>query len=273
MSSLESETKPGFGELLRESRVAAELFAFTLDGLLHPGCFDRNRRRLGVLLIPGLLAGDASLYPLGDRLRALGYQVFFSGISCNADCPTTTLTRLQAVLNHAQQTTGSKVAIIGHSLGGIYARELAVRFPERIERVILLGSPIKDPLDNTTRYLTPITGLIHWRCNGAGGGSKIWGVTLSQSPPKVPETLVYTKSDGIVRWRSCLETGPGIEAVEVQSSHCGLPYSKETFKIILERLAVSEKRRILVVGANGRLRHIGNRPGRSLRVVRKQRVA
>jgi pimeloyl-ACP methyl ester carboxylesterase len=252
-----------------------ELFAFSLDALIHPDRFDARHRRMGVLLIPGLLAGDASLHPLGKRLRALGYEVFFSGIRCNADCPAATLTQLETALNQARQATGGMIVIIGHSLGGIYARELAVRFPQRIERVVLLGSPIKDPMENATSYLTPITRLLHWRCNGAGHeSSTIWGVTLSQSPPKVPETLIYTRSDGVVRWQSCLETGPGVEAVEVNSSHCGLPYSGEAYRIILDRLKGSEmRRRSTHDGRNSRPQRVGSRPGAFLKVGRKPQVA
>jgi alpha/beta hydrolase family protein len=268
VSYSESEAKPGLLGLLREARVVPELFAFSIDALIYPDHFDARHRTIGVLLIPGLLACDASLYPLGERLRALGYQVFFSGIRCNADCPATTLPRLETALNQARRATGGTIVIIGHSLGGIYARELAVRFPERIERVILLGSPIKDPMENATSYLTPITRLIHWRCNDAGDeSSTIWGVTLSQSPPRVPETLIYTRSDGVVRWRSCLETGPGVEAVEVHSSHCGLPYSGEAYRVILERLKCSEIRRQSISGRrNGWPQRVGGRPGAFLKV-------
>jgi triacylglycerol lipase len=99
-----------------------------------------RRRGRGVLLIPGFLAGDLSLVPLASRLRELGCRVFFSGIWCNVECPVHTMPRLETVLRKVNHKAGGKVTLIGHSLGGTYARELARRSPDLVERVILLGS-------------------------------------------------------------------------------------------------------------------------------------
>src|SRR5260370_40800686 len=114
------------------------------------GLFDRflpdlRAQGRGVLLIPGFLSGDYSLSPLAARLEALGYRIFFSGIWYNVDCPFHTLPRLEQVLRKANDTTHPKVVLIGHSLGGIYARELACRFPNLGELAILWRSPVRDP--------------------------------------------------------------------------------------------------------------------------------
>jgi len=188
------------------------------------------------VLIPGFLAGDASLVPLGSRLRELGYQVFFSGIWCNFDCPLHTMARLEKVLRKAHRVTNAKVTLIGHSLGGIYARELAERFPDLVERAILLGSPLKDPIGNSSAILRWLAEFLHSRCPGRVGPSEATEVSLSADPPHVPETVIYSKADGVVQWQSCIESGPQVEAIEVPSSHCGLLYSPETFEIIAPRL-------------------------------------
>ena len=197
----------------------------------------------GVLLIPGFLSGDYSLRPLAARLEALGYRTFFSGIWYNVDCPFHTLPRLEKVLRKANYKTHAKVVVIGHSLGGIYARELACRFPNLVERAILLGSPVRDPLESSNMFLRPVFEWWHKRCAEMAGASSGQPV-VGQSPnaPRVPETLIYSKTDGVVQWQNCIESGAEVEAIEVPSSHCGLPYRPEVFEIIVDRLARSSER-------------------------------
>jgi len=212
--------------------------SFGLHRLFHGTNPAARSRERGVLLIPGFLSGDYSLSPLAERLRTLGYRIFLSGIWYNVDCPVHTLPRLETVLRRANDHTHSKVVLIGHSLGGIYARELACRFPHLVERAILLGSPVKDPLESPNMFLRPVFQWWHRRCAEmviASAGK----VALDQSPnpPSVPETLIYSKTDGIVQWQNCIESGPEVEAIEVPSSHCGLPYRPEVFEIIADRLA------------------------------------
>jgi pimeloyl-ACP methyl ester carboxylesterase len=145
---------------------------------------------------------------------------------------------LEKVLRKANHKTSGKVSIIGHSLGGIYARELARKFSDLVECAILLGSPVKDPLESSNAFLRPLFELAHRRC--ADEFAKSTGVIeldLTPGPPNVPETLIYSKTHGIVQWQNCIESGPNIEAIEVPSSHLGLPYSTEVFAIIAARLA------------------------------------
>ena len=212
--------------------------SFTLHGLFRRTNPSARSHGRGVLLIPGFLSGDYSLSPLAARLEALGYRIFFSGIWYNVDCPVHTLRRLERVLREANYKTRAKVVLIGHSLGGIYARELACRFPHLVERAILLGSPVKDPLESPTMFLRPIFQWWHRRCaevvTGSAGEEE---VEQSPNPPRVPETLIYSKTDGVVQWQKCIESGPEVETIEVPSSHCGLPYRPEVFEIIVDRLA------------------------------------
>src|ERR1700752_431710 len=123
--------------------------SFALHGLLRRTNPSARSHGRAVLHILGFLSGDYSLIPLADRLEGLGYRIFFSGIWYNVDCPVHALPRLEKVLREANYRTHAKVALIGHSLGGIYARDLACRFPHLVERAILLGSPVKDPLESS----------------------------------------------------------------------------------------------------------------------------
>lgn len=230
----------GFAEILGEARIFGEYFRFRGGSLLKEKSPSPANWR-PVLLIPGLMAADASLYPLGARLRSQGHRVFYAGIWMNADCPAKTLERLRKRLREVNRKTGRKVAIIGHSLGGIYARELARMEPDLIEQIFLLGSPVRHALENTTPYLRPLVAamrFLHGEClESISASCESCGLDLPQDAPEVPETCIYTKSDGIVEWHSCIDEGPKVECIEVDSSHCGIPLNLRTWKEISSRLS------------------------------------
>src|ERR1700681_3524135 len=129
--------KMGFAEILGEARLLGEYFRFRGDAAKGRALKQPTDWR-PILLIPGFMAADASLYPLGARLRSQGHRVFYAGIWMNADCPAKTLERLRKRIHEVSLQSGRKVAIIGHSLGGIYARELARMEPDLVEQVFLL---------------------------------------------------------------------------------------------------------------------------------------
>jgi alpha/beta hydrolase fold len=240
----ESSSDLGFADLVGENRFFFEFISFSFYRILQKVLPNLRCRGRGVLLIPGFLAGDISLVSLAGRLQTLGYRVFFSGIWCNVDCPVHILPRLEKGLRKANHKTGAKVTVIGHSLGGMYARELAWKFPDVVERAILLGAPVKNPLESTNSFLRPVFELAHSRCAGRFAKSSI-SPEVNHLPPKVPETLIYSKSDAIVRWQNCIESGPHVEAIEVASSHLGLPYRPEVFEIIAARLGRCSPQRSL----------------------------
>lgn len=236
----QTTTNLTFLNLLQELRALGEFVHFAHRTWTQPiGKADQEDAR-SVLLIPGFLAGDPVLYPFSHWLRACGHRVFFPGILTNMDCPRHAIDRLSRILSDFSDQAQDKLVVIGHSLGGIYARELARRFPDRVEQVILLGAPIKEPLKHSNPYVRAIASLtrrVHESTRGCEGElATVCGVNLAEPPPGVPETLIYSKSDGVVDWMSCIESGPDVEAIEVQSTHCGLPYNLEAMRIIRERL-------------------------------------
>lgn len=232
--------KPGLVEMMSESRILGEYLRFRGDTMLSRLSRKVSDQWRPVLLIPGFLASDATLYPLGARLRSLGHRVFYAGIWINADCPAKTLDRIGKRVHEVTSQTGRKLALIGHSLGGIYAREAARRDPELIERAFLLGSPVKHA-GSPAPYLRPLIAamrMMHARClEGIATPCPECGVDLPHDPPPVPETVIYTRSDGVVPWQSCIEHGPKVELVEVDSSHCGIPLHLKTWDTICERLS------------------------------------
>jgi hypothetical protein len=228
-----------FFNILREFRAVGEFARFANRAWAWPFT-PRAARPRHILLIPGFLAGDVTLYPFADWLRSRGHNVFFSGILANTDCPRSAIERLSGILQERSDRAGEKMVVIGHSLGGIYARELARRLPQYVDHVVLLGAPIRDPFKNSNPYvkmLAVLTRRIHESGRGCSGDlATICGVNHFDPPPGIPETIVYTKSDGVVDWMSCIEDGPDVAAFEVDSTHCGIPYNLDTMRIIGDRI-------------------------------------
>ena len=224
-----------FLSLIQEFNVLGEFAKFT-NRMWTWGWWKRPERSCAILLIPGFMAGDATLYPFANWLRARGHRVFFSGIMANADCPRRAVERLSRILRELQERYGEKLVVIGHSLGGVYARELARRHPECIEQIILLGSPIKDPQRMSNPFVKMLASLMirfHESTRGCSGDlSTICGVHSPTPPPDVPESIIYSKSDGVIDWRSCYESAPNVRTFEVDSTHVGLPYNLKSLKIV-----------------------------------------
>jgi pimeloyl-ACP methyl ester carboxylesterase len=218
--------------------VLYEFFPLNWNGLAHHS--ERHSNVVSkVLLIPGFMAGDACLYPLAMGLRGMGHRVFFGGIWVNIDCPREAIERLSRVLEEIYRTDEGKVVIVGHSLGGIYARELARRFPELIERTILLGSAIQQPLDNSNPFVR-LWFMATRRRHHEGDSclehlKSLCGAHQSSPAPDTAETIIYSRRDAVVDWRSCIESGPNIEAIEVRAGHNSMPFSPEVFAIVAER--------------------------------------
>ncbi|MEA2627087.1 MAG: hypothetical protein QOD06_3132 [Candidatus Binatota bacterium] len=191
-----------------------------------------------VLVIPGWLTGDRSTLPLRWFLRRQGHHVHRWGLGRNLGPSAEVIQSLADRFHAIRRTHGRAVSLVGWSLGGIYARELARAHPEDVRSVITLGSPFRNP-DATTavrvarrlRLQRPVT----------GDRREIY--RRLAEPPPVPTTAIYSKTDGICAWGSCIETeGPLAENVEVGSSHCGMAYHPGVLYVIADRLAQPEGR-------------------------------
>jgi pimeloyl-ACP methyl ester carboxylesterase len=239
MSNGNGGTNLNFLDLLQEFRVVREVAQFAGRAWSWPMAQRAGRTR-SILLIPGFMAGDASLYPFANWLRARGHQVYFSGIIANTDCPRRAVDRLGRILTEVSAKSKSKLVIMGHSLGGIYARELARRFPNLVDQVILMGSPVTEPHNHANPFVKMLASLTQRmtgsHCECPGYLPDVCGVNNPKPPPGMRETLIYSKSDGVVDWESCIEAGKKIEAHEVKSTHMGIPYNLDTMRIIRDRI-------------------------------------
>jgi pimeloyl-ACP methyl ester carboxylesterase len=186
-----------------------------------------------VLVLPGFAADDRSTRPLRSVLRAQGYWVHGWGLGRNL--PNVELfyaMRARLVDLHARH--GAPVSLVGQSLGGVYARELAREHPEMVRQVITLASPFRlRPGDASSvstlaqRVLRPMDPLP-------------WGVTPEEDRPAVPVpvTAIYSRTDGIVRWWTTIEAaGPSRENIEVRGSHSGLAVLPAVVYAVADRLA------------------------------------
>jgi hypothetical protein len=190
----------------------------------------------GVLVLPGLLASDTSTLPLRAYLGWLGYDVRGWDLGRNRGPTEEVLAGLpRALLTHARRT-GRPVSLVGWSLGGIYARELARRHAKHIRQVITLGSPfaLKDPR-RESRVHGPYQRLSHTHADGA----RLPSYEQRARPIAVPSTSVYSRLDGIVAWQACVEPETGRhQNVEVRCSHVGFGVDPATLWLIADRLAV-----------------------------------
>jgi pimeloyl-ACP methyl ester carboxylesterase len=184
----------------------------------------------GVLVMPGLGGDELSTRPLRGFLRRLGYRTHDWKLGRNLGPRAGTMTFLQRRLRTLSKEYEGPISLIGWSLGGLYARELAKAAPDDVRQVITLGSPFTGPrrASNTWR-------LYEWLSGDRAEEPPRHD--LAEAPP-VPTTCIFTRSDGIVAWQCCVER-PGVQAenIEVEGSHFGLGHNPLALYAIADRLA------------------------------------
>jgi triacylglycerol lipase len=222
-----------------ELRYGLELARLTADRE-----FVRPRRQANappVLLVPGFMAGDRSLTVLRGWLARRGSPTSGSGIRFNVDCGERSATQVEERLARLVDRTGRRAVIIGQSRGGELARVVAVRHPELVSTVVMLGSPV---VLNAVRSVARlgdlgIPGLFSTRC-ADGECCAAYRRDLARPFPKgIQAVAVYSRSDGIVSWQACLD--PGARHVEVQSSHSGMSVNRAVYRVLAEVLEAHEE--------------------------------
>ena len=189
-----------------------------------------------VLALPGFLASDLSMAPMRRYLKQLGYDAYAWKMGRNLGGVSSKRAALQKLLSDIHTTTGRKVSIIGWSLGGIYARDLALQMPEMVRSVITLGSPFANDVraTNATRLYEALSG------ETVEHNSELTRAIAGDLP--VPVTSIYSRTDGIVNWRtSLLRPSDTAENIEVHlASHIGLGVNAAALWAVADRLAQAE---------------------------------
>jgi hypothetical protein len=189
-----------------------------------------------VLVLPGLVASDVSTRPLRTFLRTRGYAVSGWRQGRNLGLRPGVQHAMVDLVQELNDTHGRKVSLVGWSLGGLYARQLAKMMPKRVRQVITLGSPFASSPKATNA----------WRVYEMASGRRAededprFGGTLAGSPP-VPTTAIFSRSDGICAWQGCREQSSNMaESIEVESSHCGMGHHPAAVYAVADRLAQKE---------------------------------
>ncbi len=185
-----------------------------------------------VVMIPPFGAGDAFTTVLRTYLGRMGYTVHKWGRA-----EILAFHRLQNIavrrLREVAEEAGGPVSLIGHSLGGIYAREVARADPDNVRRVITVGSPFAGDLKSN----------IVWPMYEAVTGTRIKSIPADvmarlNEPLPMPTTAIYSRTDGVVSWFSCIDAkAPLAENIEVPGSHVGLLHNPAALYVIADRLA------------------------------------
>jgi pimeloyl-ACP methyl ester carboxylesterase len=187
-----------------------------------------------VLVLPGFMASDRSTQPLRRLLRDMGYRTYGWGLGVNVGPTERILEGLARKLDRAFRKSGQPVSIIGWSLGGIFARELTRARPDQVRQVIMLGSPIQMVEEDSSSAQPLWDVLRHHHAASIDRSVR----DIDRPEINVPSTSIYSKSDGIVSWQSCLvEQTDHSENVRVFGSHCGLGYNTSVIAVIADRLA------------------------------------
>ena len=189
-----------------------------------------------VIVLPGFLGADDSTIALRRFLTALGHHAQPWLLSRNNGHPEL-VERFARRLYRLYRVYGKPITLIGQSLGGVFARELAREFPDAVRSVITLGSPFAangsdDTSPMVARMFEAMSGLTVEELRELGN------VERSSGPLSQPSTSIYSKSDGVVSWQACLgEASEHSENIEIVASHTGMAMHPAVLHIIADRLA------------------------------------
>ena len=239
--------QPAETPLWREAFFGLDWFSLHTSPV-YLGCGLPKGNGEPVVIVPGFLGSDSYLWELFLWLARMGYRPFFSKIGQNADCPDHLSKVLLASVKHAYEETGQRVRLIGHSLGGMLARSVALENPQYVSTVISMGSPFRDTVRAHPMIITATDALRrHGRAGGIGANIRPSCFSghctctfvknmLAPESYEVAHYAIYSKQDGVVEWESCIEEDPRLND-EVNCTHIGMAFHPGVYRALAKRLA------------------------------------
>ena len=185
------------------------------------------------------MANSRSTYPLRRYLKDRGYAAHRWKQGRNLGFSDELLHGMECRLLELADRYGTSVSVLGWSLGGVYAREIARLHPRHVRCVITLGSPIA-----ANRGGTSIEWLYEWVAGHSPKDLPPEMIERLAQTPDVPTTAIFSRSDGIVHWQASVEllAHERVENVEVYGSHLGLGFNPSVYLAVADRLAAEPGR-------------------------------
>lgn len=184
-----------------------------------------------VIDVPGWLAGEATNAPVRRFLGRLGHDARGWGLGVNHGRPERDAHLLAEIVLAAVEQSGRPVALVGWSLGGLIAREVAREHPVAVRRVVTYGTPVVGGPTHT----------VGARRYGPDESRRITRLNQrldAEHPIQVPVTAILSRRDGIVSWRACIDrTSRDVEHVEVRSTHLGMGLDPDVWSVVADRLS------------------------------------
>jgi triacylglycerol lipase len=238
-----------WGRPLAETRWQLELARLLVDPVLWGRDVPRGDGR-PVVLVPGFGGGDQTLLVLAAWLRHIGYRPFTCGFVANVECSDRAAERVERRLENLHRRHGRRVALIGHSRGGHYARALGSRRPDLVSHAVSVGAGLREMLAvsyPTGAAVATARGAAHRtgqarspRCLTEGCDCRFARDFTRPFPTdRVRLTSIYSKGDGVIRWQAALVLDA--DCIEVTGSHVGLVFNRKTYRAIAAALAAPEQ--------------------------------
>jgi len=192
-----------------------------------------------VVIFPGLATDRRSMAPLKAFCEALGYAAFDWGRGFNTGPEGDVDAWIDELAQHVQGLTAAhrqRMSLIGWSLGGIYAREVAKKLRGQVRRVITIGTPLSGTVEQTN--VARVYRLLNGRTSALDEGLS----ARLRTPPDVPTTSIFSRTDGIVAWQACIQDGDRqhTENIEIEGSHVGMGWNPQVLSVIANRLRRSK---------------------------------
>jgi triacylglycerol lipase len=220
---------PWYGRpsLALEQRAGVELAELIASPVYYGLGVPRGDGRT-VLLIPGFMGSDSYLTILGGWLRRVGYRPAQSGISVNAGSLKRLLRQVERRSEELVNRNG-KITVVGHSLGGVFARIMAVTRPDLIEDVVTLGSPLTGNPRTAAHPIVRAMGemLI---IDAPRDEADTLAQLASPLPAGVRLTSIFSREDAVVDYHACLDEDPNADCIEVRGTHVGLAWNAAVYR-------------------------------------------